>query len=311
MSVSKSIPFRLSNVRLISLVVVLCLVGTYILMGCIPAANAASVGCVPGETRQVNGPAASASVGAFSGSRREDSRVYQPDDGWYLEDWVYVDTNSFGKNGYSVDYVQSESSFATESQLNEAYNSAIDLAGKYGLKSGEAHLRDARTNAVSYARLVQSSHRAVVLTIWAQGRGNFSDKGSSKAGYLLLTLRCVGNSSPSLLEARIVENYLGGNRFYLKNNCDKDIEFSLSYRNLVGEWQTEGVYHFEPNKDAYLNNRDGTPVYLSDPTFYWHAITTDGSLQWSGGYQINGLPMRIKTLALDRDNDYALYPRCD
>lgn len=43
-----------------------------------------------------------------------------------------------------------------------------------------------------------------------------------------------------------------GRRFYLKNRCSEPIEIATRYKQISGDWKTDGWWNFDPNQYSYL-----------------------------------------------------------
>lgn len=108
----------------------------------------------------------------------------------------------------------------------------------------------------------------------------------------------------------------GGHDFYFRNNCSKPIRLMLRYKQLSGEWRTQGWYNFDGNEASYLNAEPGVRLRSNNSVFYYYAESTDGRTSvWSGDEtrEFNGesWPMKRKELTLDSDGDWSLGIRCD
>ena len=272
--------------------------------------------CEIGSVRTRNSNVAEAYVGAFSTEVDRDSSIYQPDEGWYIEDFRVSVISRWGDATVNTDYLQAESRVATTSQLNQSFDDAIDAAVKFGDKSAEARLHQARESHLQWARTAESSHRALIVRVRASGNGRLSDRTSNIKVRLVVTERCVGSPSVNTLTTQLIERYVSGHSFYVRNNCHAPIDLWLSYKTLSGNWDTEGRWHFDGNEGNYLASTSDLLLRSDNGIFYYYAESTDGSnYVWSGEnyreFANKTLPMRKLRLSLDSDGDWPLYISCD
>jgi hypothetical protein len=106
-----------------------------------------------------------------------------------------------------------------------------------------------------------------------------------------------------------------GHYFYFRNNCHKPVRLVLRYKQLSGQWITQGWYSFDGNEASYLNSEPGVKLRSNNSIFYYYAESTDGSGSvWSGDenreFGGQSLPMKKKEVSLDSDSDWNLGIRC-
>jgi hypothetical protein len=133
----------------------------------------------------------------------------------------------------------------------------------------------------------------------------------------VLNTRSIADSLlPQLTRGAASPPTSGGHDFYFRNNCAKPVRLVLRYKQLSGEWRTQGWYNFDGNEASYLNAEPGVRLRSNNSVFYYYAESTDGRTSvWSGdeSREFNGesWPMKRKDLTLDSDGDWSLGIRCD
>lgn len=271
--------------------------------------------CIPGELRKQHAVAhAGAKVGSFTTRTNVSQGVYQPSDGWYIESYEYIQTSKFGSTSHSVSQVQANSRIATSSELSDAFDYTLNIAGKYEDQAAEAKLKELRKTLISYAATIESSHEALILNVKAHGRGSLSDKGSSINAYLLVTERCIGASDVEILKQQL-SSYLSGQKIYFSNQCFEPVWLALAYKDNGRNQIIDSGWYFRPGRSAFLANDDG-PLLTVDPDILYHAQSDGGNaFTWEGSNDVllfgNVVSMRSYTLWEDSDGDLRLTLVCN
>jgi hypothetical protein len=168
-----------------------------------PAAQDSSEYCTANTEEWVSGCSASCTA-SWEGSDCPSSCTASPPPGYVLVD--YRENNiSENNGGHSVSWIPSDSKFDFKSSIESAYNSAIDLAGKYGNDSAAINLKDEMKRSLTVAQSFASSHQMLRLEVNASKHGNVFDR---KRGWseqrVEMKIRCV---VPPDLQRKLYEKY--------------------------------------------------------------------------------------------------------
>lgn len=132
--------------------------------------------CTPGETKKVKAAEAACSADAQSSCSRESK--YTPDPGWAIRQ-IFPHEVTSNRGSYSVDLLAGGSHFVEQDQLQEAADSAYNLAGTYGRDSASASVLRKSTSFRNMYENVQASHNTVLLKVSARGEDHLFGGGGS------------------------------------------------------------------------------------------------------------------------------------
>lgn len=113
--------------------------------------------------------------------------------------------HSENNGGHDISRIAAGQSFDYKRKVEQAYNYALELAGKANNKAAEAKIKQDMSNAISEAESFNSSHQMVRLNVSASKHGSFIDRkrGWSDHSVELLT-KCV---VPANLEEQLLKKY--------------------------------------------------------------------------------------------------------
>lgn len=116
-----------------------------------------------------------------------------------------VNVNSQNNGGHDVSRISAGQEFNYSRQVEQAYQYAIDAAGKAGNKSAEAKLKNDMRTAISEAESFKSSHQMIRLNVNASKHGSVFDRkrGWSNVSVDML-IKCI---VPANLEQQLMEKY--------------------------------------------------------------------------------------------------------
>lgn len=116
-----------------------------------------------------------------------------------------VQVHSVNNGGHDVSRMAAGQSFDYKRRVEQAYNYALEMAGKAGNKSAEGKIKQDMNSAISEAESFNSSHQMVRMNVNASKHGSFLDRkrGWSKATVEIL-VKCV---VPPNLEQQLMSKY--------------------------------------------------------------------------------------------------------
>jgi hypothetical protein len=130
-------------------------------------------------------------IGSFEKTSKEDpqQQVYSPQSGWAIVSYHVVNEGDFGVTSYNWSSVPGNYTFSSNTEVKSAYDDAINLAIKAGVKGKDlADLKASLTTSYnaynSYHNSISASQGTVILKTNAHGRGRAVDKGSQVAIHL-------------------------------------------------------------------------------------------------------------------------------
>ena len=116
-----------------------------------------------------------------------------------------VNVNSENNGGHDVSRMAAGQSFDYKRRVEQAYNYALEMAGKAGNKGAEGKIKQDMNRAISEAESFNSSHQMIRLNVNASKHGSFLDRkrGWSNASVDIL-VKCV---VPPNLEQQLMSKY--------------------------------------------------------------------------------------------------------
>ena len=110
----------------------------------------------------------------------------------------------------------------------------------------------------------------------------------------------------SLINANNGENY------YFTNHCSSPVRLAIRYKNIDGEWVSDGWWHFDPGESAYLS-ANGDRLTSNNTIWYYYAEPTDNFRgYWGGNNQINFDGQKLKMREVrDSNGRYDWAIKCD
>lgn len=148
-------------------------------------------------------------------------------------------------NGYQeVSTIAGGSNFASESDLNQAYNSLQSAAAEYTdpktdqSSAFSAEIEKRYNSHIREIQKFQATHNTLQATVRASAQGNeFFDK---KRGWQIIDViarvRCLGEPNPAKLTAQIAKDMnlpIGGD-LHFKNDCAYIVQMVERYKTLRG-----------------------------------------------------------------------------
>jgi hypothetical protein len=95
--------------------------------------------------------------------------------------------------------------------------------------------------------------------------------------------------------------------FKFTNNCQRPIKLAILYRNLQGGWKDVGLLEFAPRETALLNTSNAL-LTTSTAVWYYYAVTTDGSVHWSGKetYEVKGQTLPMRKIEMEGEKEWSI-----
>lgn len=96
-----------------------------------------------------------------------------------------------------------------------------------------------------------------------------------------------------------------GYRYYFTNNCSRPVTLAIRYRDVAGQWRTEGWWKFAPGAGNYLSSSTHQELRSNSAVWYYYAETTDGSdWSWTGSSPVSfdGRNLRMQEMN-DKEGD--------
>lgn len=96
-----------------------------------------------------------------------------------------------------------------------------------------------------------------------------------------------------------------GYRYYFTNNCSRPVTLAIRYRDVAGQWRTEGWWKFAPGAGNYLSSSTHQELRSNSAVWYYYAEATDGSgWSWTGSLPVSfdGRNLRMQEMN-DKEGD--------
>lgn len=138
-------------------------------------------------------------AGWEGGGPKSASCTYNPPAGWAIIDTQTIEESS--NNGHSeVNTLAENLNFATEREVKEAYDRAIDIAVKSGNKDAEGHLKDQRNEHLLEVQKYSTNKNTVYAKVYAEKHGSWVDR---KRGWQQISVtarvKCLGGPDDEML----------------------------------------------------------------------------------------------------------------
>ena len=179
-----------------------------LVMSTISNVQAQEVSCKYGSDETVTACShLSVIAGWEGGGPKSASCTYNPPSGWAIVD-THVDEES-SNNGHSeVNTLAENLNFASEREVTEAYDLAIDLAVKANNKDAEAHLKSQKNSHLAEVQKYSSNKNTVYAKVYAEKHGSWIDR---KRGWEQITVtakvRCLGGPDEEMLFQNLKKQY--------------------------------------------------------------------------------------------------------
>ncbi len=93
----------------------------------------------------------------------------------------------------------------------------------------------------------------------------------------------IGTLALGALSAE-ADSSTNGYRIKFTNRCDKSLKLAIHYKNMAGNWVSDGWWLFKPNEGSYLSDA-GKYLRTNNATLYYYVETNDDSyLNFDGDY---------------------------
>jgi hypothetical protein len=113
--------------------------------------------------------------------------------------------HSESNGGHDVSRMAAGQSFDYKRRVEQAYNYALDMAGKANNKSAEAKIKQDMNSAIAEAESFNSSHQMVRLNVSASRHGSVIDRKRGWSNYSVeLLVKCI---VPANLEGQLMKKY--------------------------------------------------------------------------------------------------------
>ncbi len=119
----------------------------------------------------------------MTGTKKTETRdsVYNAPNGWIITGYKPVIKTGLGPCTWNVDMVAANSNFASSSELNEAYQEALNIQGSLTLKGQaladlKAQIDNSYSQFRSYQSQISASHQTLTLTGTIRGQGAFNGR---------------------------------------------------------------------------------------------------------------------------------------
>lgn len=230
--------------------------------------------------------------------RDEKHCLYNPPPGWIIVDYELREKSE--NNGtVTVSLVGKDSRFMSLQQVNDLYNSLLDIAASYRsfnpdlANSFSATLKDKYKWHYQTILQVQSSHNTLYVTAEAESHGAGPIFADARRGWasadVYAVIRYVGSQEFDGLDAMsMIARSIGmklGKKICIKNKCRYNITLAISYLGLNDQWYTKGWWNLKPGESSYLTC-DKYPLVTNNRIIYLYGKCNDKNLEWSGEYKI-------------------------
>lgn len=145
--------------------------------------------------------------GNFNSETHRKEAVYNPEEGWVIRSHEVEVVSAWGTNSYAVSQVASNSTFISESKIQEAYNYAINLAEQQGKQEQKIALESQLQAHLNTLYSVRSSHYAIHAVVEAKGNGWLSDRTSQIHLKVYARLKYIGDDKMESLKQQLVTKY--------------------------------------------------------------------------------------------------------
>lgn len=143
--------------------------------------------------------------GNFNSKTFRKEAVYNAPPGWTIRSHKNILLSSWGTTSFAVSQVAAESAFISETNLAEAYEFAIKLAG--GDEEKKKALEAQMKNHLSSLYSITSSHYAIHAVIEAKGNGWYSDRTSQIHLRVMARIKYVGENNIELLKKQLISKF--------------------------------------------------------------------------------------------------------
>jgi hypothetical protein len=159
--------------------------------------------CKIGESKWISGCEASC-TDSWEGGNCPQSCTATPPPGFVIVDHRSIDKGN-NNGGFNVSRVAAAQKFSYKRNVEQAYKTALNLAGKANKKSVQGAIKQDMSSAIKEAESFDSTHQLVRLSVNASKHGSIIDK---KRGWshreVQIEVRCV---TPKNLEQQLYKKY--------------------------------------------------------------------------------------------------------
>ncbi len=251
-------------------------------------AFAQSGACIPGaeeEVTAIDRLSVTASWNGFSGTSQSNSATWNPLPGWVVLDHEVI-VNSSSNGNRSVSILAADLNFASESQIDWAYDYAADAAYQSNDESYEAEINEQYEEHRYNYQTYKTNKNTIHATVSASTHGTSIDR---KRGWEDITvrakIRCLGEPHAFRLAQQVAQkNGLPlGRRILIENACYEPTSLYIQYLALTGEWEEAGWYEFDSQEEATIAI-DGRTIQTQNAAIGFYAETE--SFTWDGDHNM-------------------------